>query len=294
MAKLLRVPYDFLVPGVADTLPGAPDAGKVRMYGGQVGGRPTLFQRAPAGRAMPLQASIGRSRIAWAEPIGDAANISTFGLTIQTTGTLTAGAVNNTTHYKSQRRVEALVSSASTSAIAGFRYNQTQWYRGDAAGRGGFTVFLKVGFTTGVATSTTRGFFGLNSQTAAPTDANPSGRNNVLGFGWDSGDTNISFMHKTAAGSAVKETLSGSWARPNTNEGSTYEATIYSPPNGSAVFYEITRYDANGTVTTTRGSVNSDIPDQNVLLCPLTYISVGGTSSAIGMSLFKLFIESDT
>lgn len=285
------VARDFLVPGVSESVPGAPDAGKVRLYAGQVGGRPTLFQRAPAGRAQPLQTSIGRTRMAWAEPLGDAATIHTFGLTIQTTGTLTAGAVSNSSFYRSQRRVDALVTVASTTAVAGFRYNQTQWYRGDAAGRGGFTFFARWGGTTGVATSTTRGFCGLNSQTAAPTDADPSGRNNILGFGWDSGDANISFMHKTGTGTVVKETLSGSWPRPSSNEGAVYECTIHSSPNGSSITYEITNLTSGAT---TRGSVTTDIPAQSTLLGPLIYMSVGGTSSVIGVSLMKLYIESDT
>lgn len=285
------VARDFLVPGISESLPGAPDAGKVRLHGGQVGGRPALFMRAPGGKAQALQTSIGRTRIAWAEPVGDAATIHVFGLTISTTGTLTAAAVSNSSFYRSQRRVDALVTSASTTAVAGFRYNQTQWYRGDAAGRGGFTFFARWGGTTGVATSTTRGFCGLNSQTAAPTDADPSGRNNILGFGWDSGDANISFMHKTGTGSVVKETLSGSWARPNSNEGAVFECTIYVPPNGSTVYYEITNLTTGGT---TRGSVTTDIPAATTLLTPLIYMSVGGTSSVIGVSLMKLYIESDT
>lgn len=291
---LLTVTTDFLVPGVSESLPGAPASGAVRLYGGQVGGRPTLFVRAPAGRAQPLQMGLGRTRIAWAEPLGDAATISVFGLAIQTTGTLTAAAVANTNTYKSQRRVDALVTVAATTAVAGFRYNMTQWYRGDAAGRGGFTFFARFGITTGAATSTTRGYCGLTSQTAAPTDVDPSGQNNVCGFGWDSGDANISFMHKTGTGTVAKEALSGSWARPSTNEGATYECTIYCPPNGSTITYEITRVDANGTITTVRGSITTDLPSAATLLCPKIWASVGGTSSVIGVSLFKLYIESDT
>lgn len=294
MGKLNRTPIDFLVPGASDTLPGAPDAGKVRLYGAQIGGKPVLYQRAPNGRALPIQTSFAKTRIAWANPRGDVATIDTFGLSISTTGTLTAGAVNNTSFYKSQRRVDALVTSASTTAVAGFRWNQSQWYRGDAAGRGGFLFCCRFGFTTGVATSTTRGYCGLASATGAPTDVDPSGQNNVLGFGWDSGDTNISFMHKTGAGSVVKETLAGgagAWTRPSVNEAAVFDVSIYCAPNGSVVEYEITNLTSGAT---TRSSTSSDLPASTTLLCPKMYISVGGTSSVIGMSLFNLYIESDT
>lgn len=293
MAKKQLAPLDWVCPAITDTQPAAPSANNVRLYGAQMGGQARLFQRAPAGRASPMQLSLGRTRVAWANPRGDVATIDTFGLGISTTGTLTAAAVSNSSFYKSQRRVDSLVTVASTSAVVGFRWNNTQWFRGNAAGRGGFLFSCRFGFTTGVATSTTRAMVGLTSQTAAPTDADPSGLNNILAFGWDSGDTNISFMHKQAAGSVVKETLSGSWARPNSNEGAVYDATIYCAPNGSTIYYELANLTA-GTVTAGSTSDTANMPLDTVLLCPKLYFSVGGTSSVIGMSLFNLYIESDT
>lgn len=283
---------DFIVPGVSDTLPGAPDAGKVRFYGGQVGGKPTLFTRAPLGRAQPVQPSLGRSRIAWATANGDTTTASVFGLTLSATGTATAAAVASTTFYTSQKRLDYLVTTPSTSAVAGFRYNQSQWYRGDAAGRGGFLFTCRWGASTGVATSTTRGFCGMSSVTGAPSDADPStSLNNALGFGWDSGDANISFMHRTAGGTTVKETLSGSWPRPSADNTSVYECSVYSSPNGSTIEYEITNLT---TGDTTRGSVSSTLPATNIFLSPRVYMSVGGTSSVIGVTLMNLYLESDT
>lgn len=289
MAKRILTPYDF--PAIDPS--GAPAAGSgndLRIYAGKMAGQPRLFQRGPSGKAQPLGPSFGRARVAWWNPRGDAATIDTFGMGVTTTGTLTAAAVNNTNFYKSQRRVDALVTTPSTTAVAGWRWNQSQWYRGDAAGRGGFLACLRVGFTTGVA-STTRGYFGMVSATGAPTDAEPSGQNNVLGFGWDAADSNISFMHKTGSGTVTKDTLSGSWARPAANEDAVYEATIYCAPNGSEVFYQLDNLTAG---TTTSGSTTTPLPASTTLLLPKMYHSVGGVSSVIGMTLFNCYIESDT
>jgi hypothetical protein len=289
MAKRILTPYDF----VALDASGAPAAGSgndLRVYAGKMANQPRLFQRGPSGKAEPLGPSFGRSRMAWWNPRGDVATIDTFGMGVTTTGTLTLAAVNNTNFYKSQRRVDALVTTPSTTAVAGFRWNQSQWYRGDAAGRGGFLVCMRVGFTTGVA-STTRGFFGFVSATGAPTDAEPSGQNNVLGFGWDAADSNISFMHKTGSGTVAKDTLSGSWARPAANEDAVYEATIYCAPNGSTVEYQLDNLTAG---TTTSGSASSSLPANTTLLLPKMYHSVGGVSSVIGITLFNCYVESDT
>lgn len=289
MAKRVLTPYDF--PALDPSgFPAAGSGNDLRVYAGKMANRPTMFQRGAAGRAAPLQTSFGRTRVAWWNPRGDAATIDTFGMGVTTTGTLTAAAVNNTNFYKSQRRVDALVTSAGTTAVAGFRWNQSQWYRGDAAGRGGFLTCIRVGFTTGVA-STTRGFFGMVSATGAPTDAEPSGQNNACGFGWDAADSNISFMHKTGSGTIAKETLSGSWARPAADEDAVYEATIYSAPNGSTIEFELANLTA-GTVTS--GSASSSLPASTTLLLPKMYHSVGGVSSVIGFTLFSCYIESDT
>lgn len=281
---------DFQVPAIGEALPAAPAAGTVRLYGGQIANKPTLFHRSPDGRALPLQNSFARSRISWATANGSTATVSVFGLTISGTGTATAATIASTSFYTSQRRVDYLVTTPSASAVAGFRYNETQMWRGDAAGRGGFLFTCRWGASTGVATSTTRGFCGLVSATGAPTDANPSAQNNALGMGWDSGDTNISFMHKTGSGTIVKETLSGSWPRPSVNNTDVFEISIYSAPNGSTIEYEITNLT---TGVTTRGSVSTDIPNSSTFLCPKCWMSVGGTSSVIGVSLFNLCVETD-
>ena len=284
------VAQDFLVPAVGESLPSAPTAGAVRLYGGQIANRPTIFYRNADGKALPLQNSFARSRIAWATANGNTTTVSVFGLTITNTGTATAAATGSGSFYASQRRVDILVTSASTTAVAGFRYNESQMWRGDTAGFGGFLFNCRWGPSTGVATSTTRGFCGLMSATGAPSDANPSSNNNVLGMGWDNGDTNISFMHKTGSGTVVKETLSGSWPRPSVNNTDVFDISIYSAPNGSTIEYEITNLT---TGVTTRGSVSSDLPANTTFLCPKCYMSVGGTSSVIGVSLFNMFIESD-
>lgn len=47
------------------------------------------------------------------------------------------------------------------------------------------------------------------------------------------------------------------------------------------------------TDATTSGTFSSDIPAASLGLAPRGWISVGGTSSVIGMTLMSLYIESD-
>lgn len=290
MAKQ-TVALDFTILTAAQA-PSAPSSGYARVYVGMMANKPTVVLRGPTGRVAPLQNFLGRMRVSWAQALGDSTSIGVFGITIAATGTATTAATTpGSTFYVSLRRIDYLVTVASTSAVAGFRYNQAQFYRGDAAGRGGFMFCCRWGAATGVATSTTRGFCGMTSVTGAPTDVDPSSLNNILGFGWDNGDANFSFMHRTGSGTVVKDTLSTTIPKPSVNNTSVYECTIYCAPNDTVVYYEITNLTTGDTAS---GSVNSSLPAQDTLLCPKCYMSVGGTSSVIGVSLMSMYLETET
>jgi hypothetical protein len=138
---------------------------------------------------------------------------------------------------------------------------------------------------TGGATATTRGFFGLRGASAAPTDVNPSTLTNIVGLGWDSGDSALSIIYNDASGTASKFNLGTNFPRPTADRSQAWDFTTLS--DGANVYWAVISL-ANGA--TASGVLTTDLPAGNTLLTYLAYISVGGTSSVIGVGLATLEI----
>jgi hypothetical protein len=203
------------------------------------------------------------------------------GITLSATGTATAYTVANTNHITAIPAVEALVTTASSTAVAGFRVNALPFRLGQIGETSLLYVRTLVRNATGGATTTTRGFFGLRGSNAAPTDVNPSTLTNIIGLGWDSDDENLSIIHNDSSGTATKVSLGSNFPRPTADRGQAWDLTILSDGGGNvywAVKSLANRATANGVITT-------DTPAGNTLLTFLAYISVGGTSSVIGVGV---------
>jgi hypothetical protein len=110
-------------------------------------------------------------------------------------------------------------------------------------------------------------------------------------MGWDAADTNIQMMHNDGSGTATKIDLGASFPVPTVDRTSVYEVALFSPPGTTqSVGYRVTDLvsgaEASGTITT-------DLPTNSTLIAPHLYMSVGGTSSVIGVKIFGVYIETD-
>lgn len=270
--------------------PAAAGADKVVLYAEKKAGRMMPGFRGIDGIESALQASLARNRIfAW-NPAGNSTTVGALGsIAPSAIGTATAANVATTNLYSMMRCIEYLVTTAAATAIAGFRSSTGQFFRGAAAGQGGFHMVCRWGAATGVATATNRCFIGLR-QVGTPTDVEPSSLANILGVGWDAADANIQFMCNDAAGVATKIDLGAGLPVPTVDRTSVFEVEIFCAPNGTAVFYEVTNLTTGATAS---GSAAADLPAATILLAPHGWMSVGGTSSVIGLALMNLYIETD-
>jgi len=278
------------LPAIA--LPALPAAGGVKLFGRSVGGRIMPAIVGPSGVDTALQSFFGRNRMTMSVPNGNTTVLSNFGLAPAATGTATAANVAVTNRHARMRRIEYLVTTASTSAVAGFRGGALQYsVGGAAAGDGGFHYVFRWGPATGVATATNRAFAGMASSTSAATDAQPSSRANVVGMGWDSADANIQFMHNDASGTATKINLGSGFPRPTADRAEVYEIAMFSPPGTTQILsYEVTDLTTGAVAS---GTVTTDLPSTSTLLNPWSSFSAGGTSSVIGMAVMGLYVETD-
>jgi len=204
------------------------------------------------------------------------------GIILTATGTTTASSVvTNANRITAIPAVEALVTTAATNAVAGFRINALPFRLGQIDGVGLLYLRALVRNATGGATTTTRGFFGLRGSSATPTDVNPSALTNIVGLGWDSGDAELSIIHNDASGTASKIHLGSGFPRPTADRSQAWDLQILSDGQGN-VYWAVTSLATGATAS---GVITTDFPAGNTLLTFLAYISVGGTSSVIGVGL---------
>lgn len=272
--------------------PPTPAADTINIFGYKKAGRMLLGIKDPSVlRSVPLQPLLGTNAVAIFHAIGNSTTVTRLGYEEAITGTNTAANVATTNIHTRMRRIDRLVTTASTTAVAGQRTGTGQFtVGGDAAGLGGFFMVTRWGPATGVATTTHRGFCGMGP-TTAPTDVQPSTLLNMCGMGWDAADTNIQFMHNDGTGTATKIDLGASFPVPTADRTNAYEIAMFSPPGTTqSVSYQITDL---GTGAVATGTVTTDLPSTTTLMGHRVHMSVGGTSSVIGVAVMSVYIETD-
>lgn len=268
--------------------PTAPAAGGLKIFSKATAGRVLPTVLGPTGLEAALQPLLARNRLAWVNPLGDSTTVSAFGITLALVGTATIAGTAVTNIHTQTRRVEYAVTTAAVTAIGGWRSAARQFWRGNSATAGGFFFVCRFGRGRGVAANATlRGFTGLTSTTAAPTDVEPSTNlNDILGVGCDSTDTNYQIMHRTGTGTTTK--VDTGFAKGVADNTEMYELVMYAPPNSDNVQVTFIRLSDNAIFNHT---ITTSLPANTTLMSPRGQYSVGGTSSVIGYSLGSLYIE---
>jgi hypothetical protein len=266
--------------------PATPAANTLRVYASTQAGRSLLKIKGQSGVATSLQPSIFTNKVGWWTAQGNSTTISAINIATNATGTATTRNVATTSLFTSVRRV-GYVSAGLAGNSAGTRHGVNQFYAGDIAGRGGYYFVTRLGIS-GIATNM-RSFIGLNDNTTAMPNANPSVDTNLLGFGCDTGETQFTFMHNSAAGAATKDTLTGAFPC-RTASTDFYEMRIFTPPNSATTYYSIENMTTGAFY---EGSTNTDLPTNTTLLNPHVWVNNGTTATAVGIDISSQYIETD-
>lgn len=270
--------------------PTTPDAGRVKSHCVTFSGRQMLGFTSPDGIVAIVQPHIGRAHVMSAQPIAGSNNQTNIGMSaLLFTGTATARTPTNTNLFTSIRRM-GIVSAATTGAIASARSAVQQFWRGNAAGLGGFHVIWRFGIADASFVANGRTFAGLWASTGAPTDVNPSTLTNILGVGTNAGDTELQLY---AAGNAAQSRISlGANFPANTVSTDFYELALYCPPGALEVRYQVTRlntgHSAIGTITD-----SARLPSTTTFLAPYLWRSNDGTASAVAIDWSSLHAETE-
>jgi hypothetical protein len=276
----------------AISTPTAPASGGLKFFGGNNGNGPIPAYLGPLDvAAQALQTSMAEGHICWWTSATGTA-LSVWGWPAATAvGTITAATTTVGSRRARMKRVEYLVTTAATTAIASWRINSAQYtINGGNSWEGGFRSTMHGGPSTGVTNGSHRFFMGLY-QAAAVTDVNPSTLVIMAGVGYDAADTQVQFMTNDSTGTATKVALGASFPKPNADRSFTYRLRLYAPPGTTRrLYYEVT-YLETGAVAT--GSVTTDLPATTDLLAPICYASVGGVSSVVGIAVGPMFFQTE-
>jgi hypothetical protein len=277
---------------VSDTnTPSAPAAGFIKVYGEDLVGRQLPAFIGPSGLDTPLQPFLGRNAICSYKGQIASTIVTGHGMQITPVGTTTATSWANTNLHQQMNRTSFRVTTAATTAIAGFRTPNVMMWRGNAAGRGGFFYVCRWGPDTGTSTTTLRGFCGIVGSPSAPTDVAISSRVNIFGMGWDSGDANIQFYASGAVAQAKANT--GIPSPVGLGDATQiYEIVIFCKPNDTEMSVLITNIETGASYSETVTTAARLIPNTTGI-SPQGWVSVGGTSSVAGVALMNAYLEID-
>jgi len=273
---------EITFPNVAS--PAAAPSGAVNLFGLGYANTPHPAFRGPLDVSpLPLQQMLSEGNFnQWSPATGTAASVWGWPAS-SAAGTATAATTTTGSRRARMRRIEYLVTTAATTAVAYWRINSAQVsINGGNAWEGGFRAVMHGGPSTGCTNASHRFFMGV-SDTITPTDAEPSSILRTAGIGYDAADTQVQFMTNDNSGTATKIALGASFPKPNADRAFTYRLRLYAPPGTTRrLYYEVT-YLETGAVAT--GVVTTDLPAVGDMLGPVIYSSVGGVSAVTGIAV---------
>lgn len=269
----------------AGASPTAPASGNVRIFPKSQGGRIMPAFMGPSGLDSVLQPHLAKNGWGIWKPTFTGTTVTAIGgPALTATGTATSAPWSATSLHTRTQRVDYLVTTAATTAVAGYRVASATWRLSD-----GFHFIFRTCPATGSTVGTRRCFIGMQASTGAPTDVNPSTLLNIIGVGYDSADVNWQVMTNSGTGAATK-TDTGI-VRPSADRQTMYSIMVFAPPGGAWVGIRIV--DESTGATYESAQLTADIPATTQTLCPNCYTSVGGTSSVVGLTFGGMWFDTD-
>jgi len=240
------------------------------------------------GYETPIQSHLMHNPAYYLIPISNTATFST--LRLPPFSSATAGpalrALTTANTFMQASRV-ALTTGAGVNSIAGMTANSLSFWRGNAAGLGGFYAVMRFGSAVNVANGLC--FIGFKDTITFPvantTLGNPSAQTNIIGFGWDGAQTTLRSLQANAT-VCVANDLALNISTGNTNW---YEGVIYAPPNGGTISYQVTNL---GTGAVAVGAYNTtNLPTTTTFLTFMVYTSNKTTAAAQSVDFGGVTIE---
>lgn len=264
----------------AAATPSAPSAGNAAVYVRSFAGRPLPSTLAPLGAESWLQPSLATNNVAmWFPGVTTTAGIN-FGVSWTVIATQAHPAQASTNFLTALRRATYSTSTTIGNGSGVLAAANTFW-RGNAAGLGGFFFFARVGVVT----------FQSAMQIAVcllPTAAlggEPSAVNNHICLRKDSTDANWFFS--TRNGTTATPVDLGLAVAAN----QVLDLYVWAGPNASDITYRVERIDS-ASVLADNVTTSSTLPVSTTFLAPSAQVRTT-TANAVAIALAKIYVESN-
>lgn len=267
--------------------PAAPAASNLLIYAKDYAGRMMPKWVGPSAVDVPFQASIGFNRVGILGPLTGATITNTVISTPTIVGTLSNPAMANTNYRTTVRRVNLITAVTTAGTLCSIRSAMAEVWRGDATGRGGFFVMMRVGLTTLAAGN--RGFFGICDVLTAPTNVDPltSTTPGKMGIAFAANTGNWSFV-TNLTGSAPTATALGANFPVNVTD--MLELILFCPPNGTTIGWRVKNLASN---LATSGSVTTNYPTNTTFLGLVNWMTNNATAANVSFDFSRWYLESD-
>lgn len=276
---------------VSTTDPAAPSGGLL-FYSKNVAGRHLPKVIGPSGIDTVLQVGLSGNAVFMVAPASGTTAPTAWGGTLTTAATMSVQQTIASANPWQATWRKRFASAATAGQGSGMRTAYTQWFRGNAAGFGGFFFRAQIG--QNINLNGAQKFHGLCASTAvlAITAGAVAALLNMIGMGYDTTDANTGnwFLYRNdGTGTATKVDLGANAAR-NTTHG--YDLIIYCPPGAATeIFVRIINLHTNVVVLDT--SYTTDLPAVNVGMAYKSEGNNGAVASAMNLEVAKVYIESD-
>lgn len=281
------------LPDIAN--PSAPAANELYFYARKVSGRMLPKWIGPSGVDVVTQAAIWGNNIVWYMPNTGTTNGLNFGAPWVAGGTIshptpssTAPAIAN--QIKRTRYANIVTTTNQVLGTGAFASGTQQFWRGNAAGLGGFFFFARFGVELWPA-ATVRLFCGLSASTTAVV-ASDTVVNDTIGLWHDTTDaaTVLSLVTRNTA-TTTKTAITGT---PTLAAAQWFDFYMFAKPNDSTVYYRLDDLNAGTTIVDT--SIATTLPTATAFMGPECHMSNGTanitvTTTAIGIN--RIYVESD-
>jgi len=269
---------------VESTFPTNPSSGRLKIFADEMANRHLVGSLDSGGFHYDFQPALFNSTTyMWLAGTGTTLAINWgTSFTARNNGTNAAQATPtkaSTSAITSMNRATFSTGTTATGA-SGIQSSQTNAWRGNASGLGGFFFFARFGLET--ISGTYRTFVGISANNATM-NANASTWNDTTGIGSEAGDTT---WHITIRSASVATRIN---TTVTITAGDILDFYMYQEPNGSIIYYEIRNAVTNAILY--NGQESSNLPTATTFMYMQSHIqSVSGTTAKL-LALNRMYLE---
>lgn len=271
--------------------PPNPAPNQVAVYGYDIAGRAALRAVGNDGYDVSFQPHMGRNNVRMVVPNtgGTAATACTaIGAAFTNSATTLSNPSPASGSLKASTRRVNFLTGATAGTVAYHIQTIADTWRGNAALQGGFDHSQVISLDT--LASGQRGFFGLTSGVAAPTNVDPLTTTTFqkIGLAFNLNTGNWFLINNNGTNAPTTLDLGANFTINTTD---VLRLSLYCASNTTAVGWRVENLTTNLFAV---GTLTTNIPDTSTMLGVKQWMTNNATAAAVGFNLHRWYTESDS